>query len=702
MTTCSHLSGAPGGKKVVLNPDLTVKVRNDGKKNRETIADFTFLLTWLGSSAFGVVEALAKFTRRYASATPIYNVRVVLKFWERYQYQTQSKTFLTLEKGELERHLSALRYAFFRDQTELGKSLATTTVRWKAFLNFVEVLSLCRMLPSIRITSPSLIAPRMNDCVAKRENAVSNVGARGPLSFNHDGDSYNETLFEQLSLTRSDEEYLEEYTSRLRNAIETIKVCALRDFRELVEKQNDGKRLIDEACGDLLDALMDKGSVKHLSDPRTGINLLDPEAGHPKVLANLLYVVYHQMGGLPKVHIKFSGSRNKQAIFRSEYPHWRYVQLYGMSALYPYLGVMTSNAMSICLVLILLEHPNINASSLIRARLEDFDGRQILLAPTGEGKKADISLTVLKPRSGSEKSAELSPLSLEVIEKVLNWTQSIRDALRSRGNFEAAGALWVGINMNTLEPISFSHKTAMNSLKLDKHRLRGEKKNKARTTPFIDRHPELSKWSAKINFKALRVNCGVLKYLETDGDLVATARVFGHKTIETTIGNYIPKPLRLAMHERQIRRHQNKLIVTALDDHDLSLKCSDFKTIEELHVFLKSQSVSEVQMEDGNSVSRSIQEAPLYSDVKDRVIIYDNIDAMAIALLYRKHLMRASDGYVNIPDQITGLTPRFWISLVDALLRPLPLSFSGISSFVCKAQARMEILEQSVNFPDIK
>ena len=321
------------------------------------------------------------------------------------------------------------------------------------------------------------------------------------------------------------------------------------------------------------------------------------------------------------------------------------------------------------------------------------------MAASGEGDKADTRLTVKKPRSGYEKSAELSPLAKEVIDHVLEWTRSVREELRRLGDFESAGALWVGVNLNNLQPIAFSHKSALNSLKLDRFRARGEKINRLRITPFVDRHPELAEWAEKINFKSLRVNCGVLKYLETDGDLVATARAFGHKSIETTIGNYIPKPLRLAMHERQIRRHQNKLIVTSLDDESSRLQLSDFNSVEELHIFLSSQPTSQLDLEGEDFKMTSNQFVETMPSRKGRVVIYDNVDAMAIAMLYRVALQHAPTKLIDIPDRITGLTPRFWIKLVDALMEPLPLSLTDIRDFVVKAKDRMAVLQNTVVFP---
>lgn len=188
--------------------------------------------------------------------------------------------------------------------------------------------------------------PPKKEIFSSREQAVSAVGARGPKNFNHEGDSYNEDLYERISLVRTDSEYLLKYTNRLQVALDTIKSCALEDFRELVAKRIEGKRLLKHACSEFLDPLSDKKSSARCIDPITGLHMLDPKAEHPKLLANLLYVVDREMAGVPKVNIGFS-SDGKEQITNSGNPHWRFVCSYGKNNLLPYLGIMNSCSLAI-------------------------------------------------------------------------------------------------------------------------------------------------------------------------------------------------------------------------------------------------------------------------------------------------------------------------------------------------------------------
>ncbi|MGV8267883.1 hypothetical protein ACV334_34685, partial [Pseudomonas aeruginosa] len=51
--------------------------------------------------------------------------------------------------------------------------------------------------------------------------------------------------------------------------------------------------------------------------------------------------------------------------------------------------------------------------------------------------------------------------------------------------------------------------------------------------------------------------------------------------------NYIPLALQSAIFERQNRRHQNLLITSAMNEENQMLKISYFRTVEQLHEFLK-------------------------------------------------------------------------------------------------------------------
>ncbi len=237
-TTTDLSSSLPVGKKKKLAKQIVLRVRNDATKDKTTAVNFSFLIEWLGEHAGAVVEAIEIFSRNKSSSTPVYSIRKVLLSWHAFQTSNDLPVFVNLEPKLLERQISSLRYEFFDVETRAGKSLSTTYTRWTTFLNFIELLSERKIISAVRINSSALIPPPMHDIMVERESAVGVLKSLGPKNLNHDKDSYNDELFESLSIARSDSDYITEYTERLGAVVERIKACALKDFNMLKPEFN--------------------------------------------------------------------------------------------------------------------------------------------------------------------------------------------------------------------------------------------------------------------------------------------------------------------------------------------------------------------------------------------------------------------------------------------------------------------------------
>ena len=683
----------------MVSEKISIRVRNDATKSKYTRVDLTFLSAWLGEQALALVDELQLFVRNQTSSTAIYNVRKVLNCWASFALANNLPNFLGLDAKLLEVQVSALRYRFFKVETESGRSLNTTYCRWNAFLKYLSFISERKLIPPIRTESPALVPPPFSEVCINREEAVLAMDLIGPRNLNRSADSYNEDLFENLSIVQSDQQYLSEYTSRLGRTIETIKDCALKDIQLLKEKRAECQRLVESLSPEQIKKIKNPNIRNRFTDASSGLHILKLPDDHPFLLSNLLYIAVMEMGGIPRQHRSYTADGRVNAL--SEFPHWNYITLYGKNKLLPYLGLMNSYALAPCLVVLLLELPRVNATSLLRARISNEDGREILLSASGEGNDdEELTITVDKPRARQEKSMKLSDLARSTMRFVLEWTKPIREEMIKRGQVDEAKWLWVGIKQNNYNLINYTQKTAFNSLRLDdKHHSRGTKYNTTRGKCFIERHPCLTPWASKINFKALRLNAGVLEYLKSDGDLVVAARAFGHKNIATTIKTYIPKPLRLAIYERQIRRHQNSLILSSVLEENGRLQCSDFNSREDLHLFLESQPKLELAEDATNDeTSRKFGAA----QPNKKIIIYENADTLAIAMLYRRHLQGAPAGYVEKPDLVTGIAPKFWIDFVGALMVPLPLAMADICDLVNAAKARIPHIEKQIRFPSFE
>ncbi|MGJ0271522.1 hypothetical protein, partial [Streptococcus pyogenes] len=71
-------------------------------------------------------------------------------------------------------------------------------------------------------------APGKSEIITERQSVVDGAAVVSvPKSFRPDKNSYNDDLFESISLTASDEKYLTEYTARINRVLDTIKSCAL-------------------------------------------------------------------------------------------------------------------------------------------------------------------------------------------------------------------------------------------------------------------------------------------------------------------------------------------------------------------------------------------------------------------------------------------------------------------------------------------
>lgn len=678
-------------------PDLYVTVRNDMSKKKFTRIDFSFLGRWLGTRATAVTRAIEIYVRNQVSSTPAYSIRKVLSFWNDLQRSSDLPIFTSLEIKPLEQQISLVRYEFFKFETSMGRALVTTYGRWQTFLRFLEVLSIQGVLPPIRINAPALVTPPWGDVFVERDKTTSTLKHYGPRSMDHDADSYHVNLFEDLSIVYGEDEYIDEYTARLESAVNKIRECALKDFNEMRRKRNEFDFLVGGSNAAHMDGLKENVRKRNYTDPESGLHILEEQSNHPKLLSNLLYIVATQMDGIPKPHFKFSA--DGKCLSSSLNPHWHFIGKYGKNRLLPYLGIMDAFALGTCLVILMLELPRINATSLIRARLMDPKGRQILISTSGEGLDGELTITVQKPRAGEEKTTILTPLAQEVMELVLEWTQPIRDVMINEGRNDEASWLWVGMAQNNYNLIHYSYGAAFHALRLDeKYNARGVTSYKSRGKAFLERHPCLEPWKKRITYKSLRLNVGVLEYLKTGGDLVATARIFGHKKIETTINNYIPRPLRNAMYERQIRRHQNRLIVECAENEEQMVRYSDFDTVEELHIFLNSHPMTSFSNEE-NSLFDTPELTSDSARANGRVVIFEDPTALAIAMLYSEHLKSAPLDYLSTPDKDTGIAPQFWVDFIGAVSAPLPLGLANVTNIVTEAKRRASDLKNGVKFP---
>lgn len=686
---------------LVASPPQTdpffLPVKNVSRKSGVSVVDLRFLRDWLGSGSDRFLEAIRRNGRRYIAAQTTYSSRRVLQTWAEVSISKKWPLPSIEMEEELLQQLSRLREAFYSNEVKSGNALTTAGNHWGQFTRLLDDLAATKALPPIARADSRIASPSAKLLLADRADAASSPVSvsTAPRNLNVAKDSFNDDLFEPISILASDDKYLEEYQKRLEHSIGTIRACALRDFEELERKHQEGKELISQFDPSLLEKFKGSNRLRFI-DQATGKSMVKAEDGHPDLLKTLLGIVVHDMGGMPQPHFYYSTKTEKRYV-GDGWPYWCAIQRYKKNKLLPYLGIMSSEAAGICMLLIMLEHPKFNATSMYRARITRDKSGQSCITTSGLTRERALRFAVAKPRAAEDKSEELSDLARRVLTRVIEWTKPVRVALRRAGSDDEAAMLWVGMSGRSYKLIHFSDKAIFGAVNGNTQwRKYGRIANASRATAFIDRHPELAPWAEKITFKSIRVNLGVLVYLQSGGDLVATARAFGHKNVATTIGNYIPNALRFAIYERQIRRHQNRLLAGAVESEQDRLQVMDFRTIEELHRFLVS-----LRQDFSGSDAPQLTRERRPGTAGSRLVICDDPDAFAIAMIYRDKLKVATTKFLDRPDSATGLKPRFWCEFVDAVIKTLPPAMSPIATLVRKASERKASLEATVTLPEI-
>jgi hypothetical protein len=196
----------------------------------------------------------------------------------------------------------------------------------------------------------------------------------------------------------------------------------------------------------------------------------------------------------------------------------------------------------------------------------------------------------------------------------------------------------------------------------------------------------------------------VLKFLQSDGNLAVAVEVFGHRRPSTTIRNYIPEALLNQIYERQVRRHQNSLIVWAHPDEDVRLKMTDFTTVEQLHEFLRSgiPLVTDPELAELGT-SKAVATAEVLNERRvsaSEVILMEDATAIAMSLLYREHLRGAPRQFLEKPDPVTKLPPKFWVDFVESLTIDLPPALYQVRQLVEQARMLVPHLAATTHFAE--
>lgn len=666
----------------------------------------------------GVIQ---RFANRYARSTQVYALLTVIRLWLK-----DSDPALcprpTVQPENAAAMVKNLRRIHFETGVAKGKGIRTLNHEWSCFITFLAQASRSDLFPRLRYDSPSFSALPANKTRVTRNSARTlNEAAFVPRNMNRETDSYHEDLLVPLSLHLSNDEYLATYERELQIAVESFRSCALADFVLLKDLYREGEKLIESTDYKSIKCLLEAPRIKNgalkngresgYKDPNTNKHIFDPDEAHPNLLGNLLSLVVNEMGGIPKPYQDHN--QEDPALKIVGPPHWAYVTKYGRHALLPYLGLLTPESTICMVVLLLLEHPSINVESLLNADLLDEHDQTILLSTAGD--QDDVRMTVDKARAGEQKHVVLTDLSYEIITWFLARTKTIRSLLREEERVAEARKLWVGVSRCDFKVRAFAVSSMRAAFRRPGGHSCGKNRTRARQEPFLERHLQLNQWCERATLRSLRVSKGVLDWFKSQGDLTRAAQAFGHRNIRTTLQNYIPQPVIDAMYERQIRRHQNLIIAAATAGKPYNLVATDFSSYEELHHFIgtllpPSQSEAEggeetlltrVQRILDPTISKQRSSGASTAQPQARVLLNNDPSALAIAILYREHLLTAPSTILDQPDVVTRTSPRMWLDLMSTVQADLPDALFELRELVASAKQVANELRGRIQFPEL-
>lgn len=687
-------------------PTLVIDIRHDQTKRRSVRMDLSFLVPWLGAERAVVYAAAirsAALARRSGSGS--YPIRAVLRTWAkmspggpRYLADRNNVLLITEEMYDL-------RMRIYKVMSKAGRTVSTANNQWAGFLCYLKFLVAAGEIPRINYSRQVPSLPKgLHTTSAEEAGAGRGDPTTYPKSFSKESDAFHTGVLVPISISKTSDQYIEEYAVQLRTAINSVKNAALMEVNALREKMEQGEALIKttdyQAMRDAFESARARGPGRY-TDPKNGKHIFSADGGHPNLLGNLLALVASEMNGIPECREIQSKEDGKRVTRLSENGggHWHFTRRYGKNTLLPYLGILTSRTMVPFFVVLLLEHPNLTVMSLLGARLSNEKGTAFLLNPI-DGPTGQV-LSIEKPRAVAFKQAHLTEHGREAMNLLIQMTAKVRVELKRLGRSEEAEFLWVGMHMIDYRLLRVSEKQLTTSFRCDpKFSSQTDTARSTRLTTFVESHATLTPWRRTITLKSLRVSAGILSYVIDGEDLARSARSLGHSDVQTTIDHYIPRAFQIALYEHKIRRHQNLLLCLSADGDKEMLRFTDFGTVTVLNEFLESHTASiRERLKVSDSALSPKAESARMSINKNTVIMHGEKHAVAVAILYREHLKDAQAEELMRVDARTGVAPIMWIDLVDALINPLPDALAPLQELVERAKEHANRLRTLIKFP---
>ena len=250
------------------------------------------------------------------------------------------------------------------------------------------------------------------------------------------------------------------------------------------------------------------------------------------------------------------------------------------------LGLPTSYSLEPFIYLLIKEHPKITESFLFGLELYDKHGKFVGLEKTD----SCVYLLGYKRRRGSERAlqkVDLNEKTITLVDQIIKLTEPLRIYLKAKGD-DNYRYLFLSCVMG------FSHPAPIiDSLRVKSCPAACEK----RINQFIESADNCDDREVKELVKRLtptkfRATIGVQVYLET-GSTKAMSEALGHiKYIPELLSHYLPEPILQFFQSRWIRIFQKGIVCEAMKDSPLLLRASNFKTMDDIDLFLNNHALS--------------------------------------------------------------------------------------------------------------
>lgn len=252
-----------------------------------------------------------------------------------------------------------------------------------------------------------------------------------------------------------------------------------------------------------------------------------------------------------------------------------------------YLGLPTWDSLFPFQCLLVMEHPEITTSFLEKFELYDKWGN--LSGYCGNQLKG------YKDRRGkthSEQKIELNSRSAELVDKIIEITTPLRDALKRMGD-DRWRELFITCGQGFSNPKSASI-PSWNPSKFESSNSFFRKLENQFSEHTNLKGKELASFLSKVSLSSIRASCGVLIYLRTKS-VEEMANALGHLKYDPgLLRHYLPDSILAFFQTRWIRIFQRGLICEAMKESPYLLEAANFQSMDELHTFLSHHALRDI------------------------------------------------------------------------------------------------------------